>query len=204
MSKEKVPLERLMEKANASPFLTTVTRMSGIQREEFRFWRDLLATGRFPWQTSPKEWGQDVTPARLFNLLCFYVSEGSGLDYIVDLNGGSERGAQVRMGWLLSELCTPPGELLENPSEDNIKAMAKRLRHRTMKKVGGKVMWIYRFGPVEVLRAIFEHKTQHVNFWGPSWTWEQLGEQTEERWQRWHKSNPLGFSYYVPLSQDDG
>jgi hypothetical protein len=179
------------------------TLFRGLQREEFRFWRDVLAAGRFPWQPSPDNWRDEVQPSRLFNLLCFYFHEESGGDYVDDINNGKERGAQVRMGWMLSEFTTPPAELLKDPSPENIKAVAKRLRYRTMKKQDGKVAWVYRFGPVEALRPIFEHKTRSTPFWGPSWTWAILGQMAEDKWARWYKSNPQGFSYYVPLETDE-
>ncbi len=195
-------IEDLLDSTDVAVLEKGATLFRGLQREEFRFWRDLLAAGRFPWQSTPAHWSQDVTPNRLFDLLCYYVKDGSGLDYVTDLNG-SERAAQVRMGWMVSEFCTPPAELLRDPSPENIKAVAKRLRYRTMKKLGGKVAWIYRFGPVEALRPIFEHKTKNVTFWGPNWSWEQLQTLTEDKWARWYKFNPQGFSYYVPLETDE-
>lgn len=178
------------------------TLFRGMHLDEFRFWRDILAAGRFPWESGNLAWQTDVAPHRMFDLLCLYFKEGSNLDYVDDICNGKLRGAQVRMGWMLSEFCTPPAEMLHDPSPENIKAVANRLRFRTMKKVDDKVAWIYRFGSLTALRQIFEHKTQGMKYWGPSWTWETLGQLAEDKWAGWYRQNPA-FSHYKPPSEPE-
>lgn len=177
-------------------------KRQGLQREEFALWRDILAAGRFPWHQA-KDWPQPVSSATFFELLEFYFKELSGDSYVDDFCNGSVKGAQVRMGWTVSEFCTPLPHQVKDPSPQNIKLVANKLKQKSMQKFGSRVQWFYTFGPVPLLRTIFEARTKHSGFWNLGESWEILPDVVETRWSNWAKSNPAFTSKYeAPASKE--